>query len=84
MCKFIAFCWQKGRVREQNKNLSVFNSLIIGEKPNVKCNDVYVLQSAKQALQAAAKLPMMFSQFWIGKFSFTAIWYVKIIIFGDC
>ncbi|CAI9118481.1 OLC1v1020059C1 [Oldenlandia corymbosa var. corymbosa] len=57
----------KGDDQEQSKLRAGLNSAIISEKPNVHWNDVAGLESAKQALQEAVILPIMFPQFFTGK-----------------
>ncbi|CAI9118480.1 OLC1v1020059C2 [Oldenlandia corymbosa var. corymbosa] len=57
----------EGDDQEQSKLRAGLNSAIISEKPNVHWNDVAGLESAKQALQEAVILPIMFPQFFTGK-----------------
>ncbi|GJT48199.1 hypothetical protein Tco_0974356 [Tanacetum coccineum] len=45
---------------------------VIGEKSNISWNDIYVIESAKQASQVAAILPVNFPQFLVGVFPFTS------------
>lgn len=52
-----------GEEPEQAKLRAGLDSAIVREKSNVKWNDVAGLESAKQALQEAAILPVKFPQF---------------------
>uniref|UniRef100_A0A0D9Y320 Vesicle-fusing ATPase n=1 Tax=Oryza glumipatula TaxID=40148 RepID=A0A0D9Y320_9ORYZ len=52
---------------EQAKLRGMFRSAIVAAKPSVKWSDVAGLESAKEALQEAAILPIKFPHFFTGK-----------------
>ncbi|THG23705.1 hypothetical protein TEA_014389 [Camellia sinensis var. sinensis] len=60
-----------GEEAEQAKLRAGLDSAIVREKSNVKWNDVAGLESAKQALQEAAILPVKFPQFFTDYVAFS-------------